>query len=125
MEVMESILAREKKAEPFKRRLRLKGKVTAKGMTKNNNISLTVEKNKEEHKFTILRSHKERYAIAERTRVGQSVSIDGIPKPRWIICTRLKILEKGIAKGRQEKLDGFLSREQTHIDETRPPAKKP
>ncbi len=113
MDVLETLLAKEKKTKEFRKRLRLRGKVTAKAMTKSNNISLTVEKDKEEYKFTILRSHKERYSLAEKIRTGQSVSIDGIPKFKWIICTRLKILEKGIAEGRQEKLAGFLNQEQT------------
>jgi len=112
IEVMESLLAKEKRAEPFKRRLRVRGKIIAKGMTKNNNISLTVENGKDEYRFTILKSHKERYALAEKIRQGQSVSIDGIPKFRWIMCTRLKILEKGIAQGRQEKLEAFCPKKQ-------------
>ena len=95
---------KEKKIKEFKKRLRVKGKVAAKGTTKKGNITLTIEKNDERYKFTILKSHKERYDLAEKLQEGRSVSAEGIPKFRVVICTRLKLLEKGIGRGRQEKI---------------------
>ncbi len=100
-----SVLAnKEKKVKEYKRRLRFKGKITAKGTTKNGNISLKLRKDNREYKFTILKSHKERFALADKLEVNNSVSIEGIPKFRMIICTRLKALEKGINEGEQIKL---------------------
>ena len=95
---------KEKKIKEFKRRLRINGKVVDKGITKNGNITLKIGKDDSEYKFTVLKSHKERFALAERLSNDKSVSIEGIPKFRMIICTRLKALEKGIQEGKQTKL---------------------
>ncbi len=95
---------KEKKLKEYKRRLRVKGKVTNKGTTKKGNITLKVKKDDNEYKFTVLQSHKERFALADKLTTGKSVSIEGIPKFRMIICTRLKAREKGISEGKQTKL---------------------
>jgi len=68
---------------------------------------LTIEKDEDDFKFTVLKSHKERYALAEKLQLGRSVSIEGIPKFRMIICTRLKALDRGLMKGKQIKLENF------------------
>ena len=94
----------EKKIKEFKRRLRIKGKVIEKGTTKKDNITLKIRKDDNEYKFTVLKSHKERFALAEKLKMNNSVSIEGISKFRMIICTRLKALEKGIQEGKQTKL---------------------
>ena len=96
---------KEKKIKEFKKRLRLKGKVAAKGTTKKGNITLTIRKGKDDFRFTVLKSHKESFALAERLSIGKSVSVHGIPKFRMIICTRLKVLEKGIDESKQRKLE--------------------
>ncbi len=54
-----------------------------------------LKKEENEYKFTILKSHKERFSLAEKLAVGKSVSLEGIPRFRMIICTRLKALAKG------------------------------
>jgi len=95
---------KEKKIKEFKRRLRIKGRVTEKGTTKKGNITLKVKRDENEYKFTVLKSHKERFALAEKLTAGRSVSLEGIPKFRMIICIRLKALEKGIQEGKQTKL---------------------
>ncbi len=95
---------KEKKLKEYKRRLRVKGKITSKGTTKKGNLTLKVKKEENEYKFTVLKSHKERFALAEKLTIGKSVSIEGIPKFRMIICTRLKAMEKGIPEGKQAKL---------------------
>ncbi|MFH1052877.1 MAG: hypothetical protein V1740_00500 [Candidatus Woesearchaeota archaeon] len=97
----------ERKIREFKKRIRIKGKVIDKGTTKNGNIILSIEKDGETDKFTILKTHKESFALAEKLKKGNSVSIEGIPKFRMIICTRLKLLEKGLKQGKQAKLDQF------------------
>ncbi len=97
----------EKKINEFKRRLRIKGNVSAKTATKKENITLTIKKDDEEYKFTILKSHKERYALASKIDVGRNVSAEGIHKFRIIICTSLKILDKGISQGKQAKLEKY------------------
>ena len=100
-----TILAnKEKKIKEFKKRLRVKGKVTAKVTTKKGNITLTVKKDEDELKFTVLKTHKESFALAEKLAVGKSVSVQGIPKFRFIICTKLKLLDKGIDESKQRKL---------------------
>ena len=99
----------EKKTKEYKRRLRIKGKIAAKATTKKGNITLTIEKEEDNFKFTVLKSHKERYALAEKLQLGRSISIEGIPKFRMTICTRLKALDRGIMKGKQAKLESFIS----------------
>ena len=94
----------EKKIKEYKCRLRIKGKVIEKGTTKKDNITLKIRKDDNEYKFTVLKSHKERFALAEKLKMNNSVSIEGISKFRMIICTRLKALEKGIQEGKQTKL---------------------
>lgn len=95
----------EKKVNEFKKRLRVKGKVVAKGLTKKGNITITVKEKDDDFKFTILKSHKESFALAEKLEAGRSVSVMGIPKFRMIICTKLKVLDKGIDGSRQRKLE--------------------
>jgi len=81
------------------------GKVVAKGETKKGNITLTIRKGEDNFRFTVLKSHKESFALAEKMAVGKSVSVHGIPKFRMIICTRLKVLDKGIDESKQRKLE--------------------
>jgi len=100
---------KEKKIKEFKKRLRVRGKVVKKGMTKKRNISIIVKEKDDEFKFTILKSHKDSFALAEKLAVGKSVSVIGIPKFRMIICTKLKVLYKGIDDSEQRKLVGVMS----------------
>lgn len=97
----------EKKIKEFKRRFRIKGKVVKKSDTKKGNITLTIEKDKQRYKITVLKSHKEKYALANKMIIGNAVSAEGIPRLKYIICTRLKLLEKGIADGKQGKLNNY------------------
>ena len=96
---------KEKKIKEFKKRLRVKGNVVTKGITKKGNITLTVRKGEDDLKFTVLKSHKESFALAEKLAVGKSVSAHGVPKFRMIICTSLKVLEKGIDESKQKRLE--------------------
>ena len=104
IEKLTEMATKEKKIKEFKKRLRVKGKVIAKGTTKKGNITIIVKKEEDEFKFTVLKSHKESFALAEKLAVGKSVSIIGIPKFRMIICTKLKLLDKGIDGSKQRKL---------------------
>ncbi len=95
---------KEKKIKEYKRRLRVKSKIGVKRITKKGNIVITVRKNENEYKFTVLKSHKERFELAEKLVVGKSVSVEGIPILRMIICTRLTALDKGVDESKQTKL---------------------
>lgn len=107
LDVLQVMADKERKVKEFKRRLRVKGKVTDKGLTKKGNISLTVQRDDNDFKFTVLKSHKERFALAQSLKSGTNVSIAGIPKFRIIICTQLKTLDKGLAEGKQAKLEEY------------------
>src|SRR3989338_1558139 len=98
---------KEKIIKYFKRLLRAKGQITAKSLTKKGNITLTIKKEEDEYNFTGLKSHKERYALAEKLQIGNSVSVAGIPKFRINICTQLKQLDKSVDKAKQAKLDQY------------------
>jgi len=107
IDTLKVLADKERKIKEYKRRLRMKGRVIAKGTTKKGNITLTIEEGEDNFKFTIIKSHKERYALAEKLQIGRSVSIEGIPKFRMTICTRLKALDKGLMEGKQIKLGNF------------------
>jgi tRNA(Ile2) C34 agmatinyltransferase TiaS len=95
----------ERKIKEYKSRVRIKGIISNKGLTKSGNIRLTVKKDDYEIKFIILKNHKERFHLAERLSIGRPVSVIGIRKRlRMIICTKLKVLDKGIDLSRQMKL---------------------
>lgn len=108
IKTLEALARKERKIKEFKRRVRMKCKVVSKGITKNGNISLKVEKEGENCSFTVLKSHRERFALAGKLETGKMVSIAGIPKFRMVICTLLKPLEKVKGVEMQEKLKSFL-----------------
>ncbi|MBI2580706.1 hypothetical protein HYV85_02760 [Candidatus Woesearchaeota archaeon] len=90
-----TVLARkEKKGKEFSRRVRVKGKVVKKGLTKKGNIKLIVQKGEDKYGFVIIKSHKERYALAEKLTKGSLVYAEGINKFRTIICTKLKKISR-------------------------------
>lgn len=107
LDLLGEMAKKEKKLKEYKKRLRVKGRLVGKTFTKNRNIKITIKKDEDKCKFIVLKSHKERFAIAEKLTVGKSVSAEGIPKFRMVICTRLKVLDKGIDEGRQERLVGL------------------
>ncbi len=104
IDTLKILAKKEKIAKIFKRRMRTKGKVVGKTITKNGNITLKIEKDGESFSYTVIKSHKERFALAEKLQTGEMVAAEGIPKFRIIICTRLKILDNA-KEGKQEKLD--------------------
>ncbi|MBU1130466.1 OB-fold nucleic acid binding domain-containing protein [Patescibacteria group bacterium] len=107
IDVLKVMAKKEKKIKEYKRRVRIKGRVTVIGKTKNDNITLTVVKDDNEYKFTVVKSHKERFALAEKLKVGCSVSVEGIPKFRALICTRLKVLRRRVDDAEQTRLGRY------------------
>ncbi len=107
IDTLKAMANKEKKINEFRKRLRVKGKITAKGATKKGNITLTIKKDEDEYKFTVLKTHKERFTLAEKLDIGKSVSVVGISKLRTAICTQLKVLDKGIEENKQEKLGQY------------------
>ena len=98
-------MVKEKKQKDFYRtRPRIKGRIIEKKTTKKGNIHLTIQKGDKEVSFTILKTHKERFALAEKLAVGNTVSAAGIPKFRMNICTQLQPVLKEIDDSRQMKL---------------------
>ena len=99
-----NVLAKkEKKVKEFKRRVRAKGRVIRKSKTKKGNIGLKVGKGDDEFNFIVVKTHKERFALAKKLKKGDCVKVEGISRFRAIICTRLKRIEK-IDESRQTKL---------------------
>lgn len=97
---------KERTIKEIKSRIRIKGKIAAKSLTKKGNIKLKVKRDENEISFIILKSHKDRYFLAERLSLGRSVSVEGIRKKfRIIICTKLKVLDKGIDTSKQLRLE--------------------
>lgn len=94
LNTLSALARKEKKGKEFSRRVRVKGKVVKKGFTKNGNIRLVVQKSEDKYNFVIIKSHKERYALAKKLTEGSLVSAEGINKFRTIICTKLKKLNR-------------------------------
>ena len=94
IDTLKVLAKKEKIAKIFKRRMRTKGTIIDKTITKNDNITLKIEKEGETYSYTVLKSHKERFALAQELQIGEMVATEGIPKFRIIICTRLKSFEK-------------------------------
>lgn len=105
IDTLKVLAKKEKIAKIFKRRMRTKGKIVGKTITKNGNITLKIEKEGENYGYTVIKSHKERFALAEQLQTGEMVSAEGIPKFRIIICTRLTTLDKSSNDRKQAKLN--------------------
>ena len=103
LNTLSALARKEKLGKAFSRRIRVKGKVIEKGLTKKGNIKLVVQKGEDKYGFVIIKSHKERYALAEKLTKGSLVSAEGINKFRTIICTKLKKIQR-IDSSKQETL---------------------
>lgn len=104
--LVKQLADKERTIKEIKSRPRIKGKIVAKSLTKNKNIKLTIKNDNNEISFIILKNHKDKYFLAERLSIGRSVSVEGVRKRlRMIICTKLKVLDKGIDGTKQLKLE--------------------
>ncbi|MBN1157532.1 hypothetical protein JXA85_07975 [Candidatus Woesearchaeota archaeon] len=106
IETLKQISRKENKIKEFKRRLRIKGRVIKKSLTKKGNFKLTVQKGDDKYNFVIMKSHKDKCALLEKLEIGAFVSAVGIRKFRAIICTQLKRIEK-VDESQQRTLEGF------------------
>lgn len=84
-----TLVIKEKKVNEYKKRIRLNGIIEKKSLSKKENIILTINK----INFTILKSHKEKFNLAEKLNINNNVSIEAIPKFKINICTKLKKLD--------------------------------
>ena len=66
---------------------------------------LLCKKKDDKFNFLVLKNHKEKFSFAERLSKGDYVSVSGIPKFRYILCTQLKQIKR-IDESKQRKLDG-------------------
>ena len=94
LNTLSALARKEKKVKGFKRRVRVRGKVVKKGLTKKGNIRLVVQKGEDKYGFVIVKSHKDDYALAEKLAEGSLVYAEGINKFRAIICTKLKRISR-------------------------------
>ncbi|HIH32548.1 TPA: hypothetical protein HA235_07625 [Candidatus Woesearchaeota archaeon] len=104
---LKALADKEKKIKEYKRRVRIKGIIITKGETQKGNITLIIQNDDGEYKITVLKTHKERFSLAQKFNIKQSVYVEGVAKLRVIICTKLKRLEKGLMQGKQEKLTRY------------------
>jgi len=103
--ILNKMVNEEKTKKFYRTRPMIKGRITEKKTTKKGNIKLTIQKGEKEISFTVLKTHKEKFALAEKLNIGNSVSAAGIPKFRLNICTKLQPEMKYIDNSRQMKLD--------------------
>jgi len=94
LQTLQVMVEKEKTAQSFRARARIKGRITKKNITKNGNITLTIKRGEREISFLVLKNHKDKILIAQKLLVGNPVSAEGIRKRHFIICTKLKMLEK-------------------------------
>ena len=90
---LSELARKERKAKEFKRRVRVKGRIVKKGKTRKGSIKLIIQNADEKYNFIIVKTHKEKYALAERLKAGSYVAAVVISKFRAIICTQLKQLQ--------------------------------
>lgn len=95
---------KEKQAKFYISRSRIKGKIRENTLTKKGNIKLSINNNKSEISFIVLKKHKERFETAEKLSVGSSVYAHGIKKLRMNICTKIMSLAKGVDDSKQMRL---------------------
>lgn len=95
LEKLKVLARKEKKLKEYRRRLRIKGRIIKKQATKSGNIKITIKKDEDACSFIVIKTHKERYKLAEKLSLGKAVSVEGIPKFRMTICTRLKVFGEG------------------------------
>jgi hypothetical protein len=106
LRIVVEMARKEKKIKEFKRRVRVKGIIAKKAMTKNGNIKLIIKKEDDQFNFIVLKSHKDRFALAEKLEKGNSVSAQGISRFRAIICTQLRQINR-IDESKQVKLENY------------------
>lgn len=103
LNTLSALARKEKRGKEFSRRVRVKGKIVKKGLTKKGNIKLVVQKGEDKYSFVIIKSHKDDYALAEKLAKGSFVNAEGINKFRAVICTKLRKISR-IDEGEQMTL---------------------
>ena len=104
---LHEMAVQEKKISVFKKRLRVKGILISKTLTKKCNFKIKVRRGDNEFNFIILKSHKDKVALVESLHTGKSISVTALPKFKMNICTQIKVLAKAVVKGTQLKLSEF------------------
>ncbi|MCK5283746.1 MAG: hypothetical protein KAK00_10175 [Nanoarchaeota archaeon] len=102
-EILKEMVVKEKKLKEYKRRIHAKGEIIGKKATDNGNIKIKIQSGDDKFNFIVLKSHKERFELASKLQKGEYASATGIPKFRYLLCTRLKKIKK-IDKSVQVKL---------------------
>jgi len=104
---MEKLCAEQQKSKEFKKKLRIRGKLQEKSLTKKGNIKLKITKGENVFRIVVLQSHKEKFKLAENLLVNSSVYAEGLPKLGFILCTKLNLLTREIDESEQVKLGEF------------------
>jgi len=104
IEILKEMSKKEKKLKEYKRRIHAKGEIIEKKKTDNGNIKIKIQQGEDKFNFIVIKSHKERFELANKLQKGEYISITGIPKFRYLLSTRLKKIKK-IDKSVQQKLD--------------------
>ena len=104
---MEELCKEQQKSKEFKKKLRVRGKVQEKSLTKKGNIKLKIKTGENVFKIVILKSHKDNFQLAENLLINSSVYAEGIPKLGFILCTKLNLLTREIDESEQIKLGKF------------------
>lgn len=106
LKLVKEMARKEKKLKEYKRKIRVRGKIVRKGLTKKGNIRLKVKKNDIKYNFVVVKTHKERFDLAQKLKIGEFVYAEGINRFRAVICTKLKQIKR-IDESKQSKLEGF------------------
>ena|SRR3989344_2158648 len=91
LQTLHAMVEKKNKKNSFRTRARIKGRITKKNVTKNNNITLTIKRGEREINFLVLKHHKNKFALAQKLNINNPVFAEGIRKFRFIICTKLNL----------------------------------
>lgn len=103
LKTLDIMVKKEKLANTFRQRMRVKGTLTAKSETKKGNLRISVTKEDNEYRLIIPKTHKVRFDLASKLPIGSKVSVEGIKSKFTIICAKIKVLE-AIDESKQETL---------------------
>ena len=105
-ERLAELAKKERKIKEYKSRLRFKGRLVKKSKTKKGNIRLVVKARDDQISVVVIKSHKDRFALASELKVNDAVSVVAISKFRAAICTSLKRIDN-FDDSRQLSLDSW------------------
>ena len=90
------ILEKEVIKERWRKKLRIKGVVTKKRITRKGSFMFTVRTSKSEHDIVVPKHRKKEFELAEKINAGDSIKAIGDKNISFVFCDRLEKLHKPV-----------------------------